>query len=824
MDPNEQPPPAATADAPDQGTMEQIRRRRLERLGGPPSSTSTPKPENTESASSTSALSAWGTPDNVDKGKGKAPASPVPRSNIIISPAPWQMPPTGSVVTAKKRELSQVDPTPATPPARKQVPPKEEPIDDYADRVLCSVFRVTLDPSRDTDSFDHKLTFLPNLSQELAEENAPLKLSVDRLDEAIVEAARAYPHNQPLLNYLLPCWKRVNKALKILRGPAPQKEEVLKEAKRLCFSNCIFAISVPELFRFVSFPCCCAAPPTDSVPISSREPNPQHDSLMPYLLREVDNEHGLCMDFLNEAMSRIDDDDTILPLFTKAMVDISAQLARMSMNDSYKPSVNVSSAVDQVLPLSMLTTQALLTYSRYPPLLNALAQDPLFQLAVSAPAIEKSTILGPFFRISPLQPEVTMVYFAGPRTMDQARIRSSQSALQMTLNTHQSDLRAIINAFVRAGSLAKTRVLDWFAYTMNCNHKRRALQVDNREVSSDGFMMNVTVVLDYLCEPFMDSTFSKIGRIDVDYFRKKPRLDIKEETKLNADQARSDAFYANRLDGEANFITEIFFLTLAAHHYGSEATNAKMKNLDKDIKFYNKNLAAMENERHKLAHRPDQLRQLDAALIKYTAVLEKAMSLRFSIEGVLLDDKMQARSLQFMRYVTVWLLSVASQSEYRPDRPLKLPLLAEQPEAFRCLPEYALQDVVDNFKFAFRYVPRVVMSAVGEELVALCITFLESSEYIKNPYLKSSLVSLLFHGTFPTYHLKNGVLGDIMTNTKLANDHLLHAVMKFYIECESTGASSQFYDKFNIRYEIFQVIKAVWTNDHYKQQLTQSSK
>ncbi|KAK0746467.1 hypothetical protein B0T18DRAFT_489027 [Schizothecium vesticola] len=53
-----------------------------------------------------------------------------------------------------------------------------------------------------------------------------------------------------------------------------------------------------------------------------------------------------------------------------------------------------------------------------------------------------------------------------------------------------------------------------------------------------------------------------------------------------------------------------------------------------------------------------------------------------------------------------------------------------------------------------------------------------------------------------------------MTNTKPANDHLIHAVMKFYIECESTGASSQLYDKLNIRYEIFQVIKAVWTNDH----------
>jgi ubiquitin conjugation factor E4 B len=63
-----------------------------------------------------------------------------------------------------------------------------------------------------------------------------------------------------------------------------------------------------------------------------------------------------------------------------------------------------------------------------------------------------------------------------------------------------------------------------------------------------------------------------------------------------------------------------------------------------------------------------------------------------------------------------------------------------------------------------------------------------------------------------------------MTNTKFANDYLLHAVMKFYIECESTGAHTQFYDKFNIRYEIFQVIKCVWPNDVYRQQLVQSSR
>ncbi|KAK3314615.1 ubiquitin elongating factor core-domain-containing protein [Apodospora peruviana] len=826
MDPTEQPPPppppapapAATPDAPDQETMEQIRKRRLQKLGGgasssaPPTTSPTPNPEMARSSSASAVPTSSTTPNNTSNAATaeKPPLQENSRPKITISAVRPQGTPAGNSdnisENPRKRRAAAAggldadtgscysSATTPAPPLRKPTPRQEEPIEDYADRILSAVFRVTLDPNHTTDAHGVKLRWLANLSQELADEGKPLKMSLDTVEQAIMEAGSAVPKDRPLLDYLLPCWKRVIRANKAFRGPAPQKEALLKEARRLCFSNCIFALTMPELFEY------CFSP-------RGRQPNLQHDTLVPYILRDVDNENGLCMEFFSEALSRLDEDESIVSLFTKAMVDISHKLGTMTMNDDFKPYVN-----------------ALLTYTRFPPLLNDLAQHPFFQMAQSAPSIEKNTILGPFFRISPLQAEVTQVYFAGPRTMDKGRIETSQSALQMTLSTHQTDLQTIVNAFIRASPQARNKLLDWFAYIVNVNHKRRALHVDQRAVSSDGFMVNVTVILDSLCQPFMDSTFSKVGRIDVNYFRRNPRVDIKDETKLNADQAQSDKFYATKADGESNFITEVFFLTLAAHHYGSEAANAKMKSLDKDIKYYQKNLAMMEAERTKLANRPDQLLLLETTVKRHVAVLEKAMALKYAIEGVLLEEKMQSRSLQFMRYVTVWLLRVASQSEYTPEKQLKLPLPAQQPEAFSCLPEYALQDIVDNFKFIFRYIPRVMLSAVGDELVALCITFLESSEYIRNPYLKSALVTLLFHGTWGVFHLTKGVLGDLLTNTKFANDYLLHAVMKFYIECESTGTHTAFYDKFNIRYEIFQVIKCVWTNDVYKQQLTQSSK
>lgn len=63
-----------------------------------------------------------------------------------------------------------------------------------------------------------------------------------------------------------------------------------------------------------------------------------------------------------------------------------------------------------------------------------------------------------------------------------------------------------------------------------------------------------------------------------------------------------------------------------------------------------------------------------------------------------------------------------------------------------------------------------------------------------------------------------------MTNDKFATDNLLHALMKFYIEAENTGVSSAFYDKFTIRYEIFQIFKCIWSNDIYETRLKYESK
>lgn len=51
----------------------------------------------------------------------------------------------------------------------------------------------------------------------------------------------------------------------------------------------------------------------------------------------------------------------------------------------------------------------------------------------------------------------------------------------------------------------------------------------------------------------------------------------------------------------------------------------------------------------------------------------------------------------------------------------------------------------------------------------------------------------------------------IMANS-IAELHLPSSLMKFYTDVEVTGASTEFYDKFTIRYHISIIIKSMWSS------------
>lgn len=123
--------------------------------------------------------------------------------------------------------------------------------EDFVNRVIMQIFRVTANPHAMTDSAGHKLKLLPDLNEEMnSDGRSSFNFTIEDLDQLIMEAGRnAWPKRTPLIEYMLPCWKRAVKALsssKVTEGP---RREVLEEAKRLCLSYCLFAFTLPDLFE-----------------------------------------------------------------------------------------------------------------------------------------------------------------------------------------------------------------------------------------------------------------------------------------------------------------------------------------------------------------------------------------------------------------------------------------------------------------------------------------------------------------------------------------------------------------------------------------------
>ena len=176
------------------------------------------------------------------------------------SPAPQ---PEGQQLQGKRIKITSSSdyqrPTPAPPsqqPASSATPPplpkQEEPLEAFEDRTLGAVFKLTLNEDRKHDIHGGKLIYLPGLRSELEEEGRDLRIETTILDQALVEAASTA--GQPPLDYLLPCWKRISRLYKGFRRAkeSDPKFGIISEARRLCMSYCVFAVTMPEMFGCVS--------------------------------------------------------------------------------------------------------------------------------------------------------------------------------------------------------------------------------------------------------------------------------------------------------------------------------------------------------------------------------------------------------------------------------------------------------------------------------------------------------------------------------------------------------------------------------------------
>ncbi|KAK0566074.1 Ubiquitin conjugation factor E4 [Tilletia horrida] len=446
----------------------------------------------------------------------------------------------------------------------------------------------------------------------------------------------------------------------------------------------------------------------------------------------------------------------------------------------------------------------------------------------TAPAFERESLLGPLLRLSaftPSYPSLTRQFFAIPKGRPRAEIENNLVTVRGSLDLVYTINFQIFNSLVRAGPESRERVLDYWAKACRLNVKRGAMRVQPHLVSSDGFMVNLFELLLRFAEPFMDARYSKIDRVDPEYLRIQKRFGISELTRLRATEQEAKEWTESAAPPSTapNFITEVFYIAVRLANLGLGKAVRAYDDREKELGRFKQRLQEYEADRPRWQG-TRQAPEFEAAIKRATAEIESGREELLASTAQLCNPSLTERVVTFLSFVMTWLVRIADPQGKHPAEKVSLPLPQEVPKRFAMLPEHIFEDVVDILLFLGRTVPNCLTQSAKDDLVTFSVTFLSSGWYIKNPFLKAKLAEIIFYNVMPYGHLSTGALGETINYHPLALRHLVPAMMSFWVEAESTGSHTQFYDKFNIRYHLSQIFKVIWSNPQHKQRIHEEAR
>ncbi|XP_052722945.1 probable ubiquitin conjugation factor E4 isoform X2 [Vigna angularis] len=184
--------------------------------------------------------------------------------------------------------------------------------------------------------------------------------------------------------------------------------------------------------------------------------------------------------------------------------------------------------------------------------------------------------------------------------------------------------------------------------------------------------------------------------------------------------------------------------------------------------------------------------------------LEKEMELysqeKFCYEAqILRDNTLIQNALSFYRLMIVWLVGLVGG--------FNMPLPPTCPMEFATMPEHFVEDAMELLIFASR-IPKALDGVVLDEFMNFIIMFMASPEFIKNPYLRAKMVEVL--NCWMPRRSGSSATATLFEGHQLSLEYLVRNLLKLYVDIEFTGSHTQFYDKFNIRHNIAELLEYLW--------------
>lgn len=593
-----------------------------------------------------------------------------------------------------------------------------------------------------------------------------------------------------MITYLMECYARVSveERNSPRRASVPPLSDVLTDVRTQCVQHTLTVIQGVFAFR----------------------PSSKPSLLLPYLLTQ-----SFPRGFLSELVCvAYQDQETFKAVFVPLLHSLLYVMRQCSLeSDNFK---------QPLLALTELCEIRCGLSGNNRPICTLLVEDKLWIPEAISQAVgrevAKLSFMGPFLSLSAFaedNPKIVEKYFSGS-TLTPDNTRLINQSLQHFLEFSRNEIFRVFHAIlVNTGS--REGALNYIGAILQANEKRAQLQSDERFVAGDGFMINLLSVLHQL------SVKVKLDKVDPYYpYHPRSRIDIKNESRIKCTSLDATAWTEEMCKSgshswqEIKFPTECFFLTLHCHHLAIiPAIRRYVRRLRaiRDLQRLAEEIQAVEYMWRYLPT-ADRNRQL---VKKWKSQAKKLGKGKACADAGLLDEVLLRRCIQFYSMVAGLLLKVISGPVE-----ITLPLPTTVPQIFAAYPDWYIEDIADFLLFAIQYLPQVVETNITQELLTLLVVLVCSPCYVNNPYLIAKLVEVMFMAN-PSIQPYTGNLHTQLLSHPLAEHHLSLALMKFYTDVETTGATSEFYDKFTIRYHISIIFKSLWISPVHKQAVIRES-
>ncbi|KAK3146922.1 hypothetical protein QOZ80_3BG0275040 [Eleusine coracana subsp. coracana] len=458
--------------------------------------------------------------------------------------------------------------------------------------------------------------------------------------------------------------------------------------------------------------------------------------------------------------------------------------------------------------------------------------------------MELSSVLGAFFHVSAIRDRE----FASKPDVGQqcseassrrpADLLSSFTTIKSVMNGLYDGLKDVFLILLKNLD-TREKVLEYIAELINKNAARSGMQVDPLKCASSGMFVNLSAVMLRLCEPFLDNMESKKDKIDVNYLFCNHRIDFKDLTAINASseevssliESRNKEHAQNNISGEDrfvesqeatssgkssttsilskggtlarcskkenfSFICECFFMTARVLNLGLMKALSDFKHIAQQHTRYEDDLESNRAMRDRGGGSP----QLDQDIKRLEKMVEMLSQEKLCYEAqILRDGPFLQRALSFYRLMILWSVDLVGG--------FKMPLPSQCPKEFSCIPEHFLDDAMDLLVLTSR-IPKALESFALDDFLNFVIMFMSSSSYIKNPYLRAKMVEVLNCWTPQRSGMSS--TASLFEGHQLCLDYLVRNLLKLYVDIEFTGSHTQFFDKFNIRHNIAELLEYLW--------------